>query len=88
MGNVVKEESNALQVPLEHAKGAWERFRQYASEVKIETKRVTWPGKQEIYGTTVMVILTTFLFGIYFWVCDQAFQVVVSRALKYFMQRG
>ncbi len=44
----------------------WQQFRQYASEVKIETKRVTWPGKQEIYGTTVMVILTTFLFGIYF----------------------
>ena len=40
---------------------------------KIETKRVTWPGKQEIYGTTVMVILTTFLFGIYFWVCDRLF---------------
>ena len=53
---------------MEHAKGAWQQFRQYASEVKIETKRVTWPGKQEIYGTTVMVILTTFLFGIYF--CD------------------
>ena len=54
------------QQPLEHAKGAWQQFEQYASEVKTETKRVTWPGKQEIYGTTVMVILTTFLFGIYF----------------------
>ena len=62
--------------------------RQYVSEVKIETKRVTWPGKQEIYGTTVMVILTTFLFGIYFYVCDTVFRYVVSNALKYFMHRG
>ena len=50
-------------------------FRQYSSEVMVETKKVTWPGKQEVYGTTVMVILTTFLFGIYFAVCDQAFRI-------------
>ena len=90
MGNEVKvkEESSALQVPLEHAKGIFQQIRQYVSEVKIETKRVTWPGKQEIYGTTVMVILTTFAFGIYFWFCDQVFQYTVSHALKYFMHRG
>jgi preprotein translocase SecE subunit len=74
--------------PLGYAKGAWQQFRQYASEVRIETKRVTWPGMQEVYGTTVMVILTTFLFGIYFWICDQVFQYAVSHALRYFMHRS
>jgi preprotein translocase subunit SecE len=74
--------------PLGQAKGALQQFRQYASEVKIETKRVTWPGMQEVYGTTVMVIVTTFLFGIYFWLCDTVFQYAVSHALKYFMHRG
>ena len=88
MGNEVKEESSALQAPLEHAKGLWQQFRQYASEVKIETKRVSWPGKQEIYGTTVMVVLTTFLFGIYFWICDQGFSRAVSSVLKFFLHRG
>jgi preprotein translocase SecE subunit len=62
----VGDASNAL----EHAKGAWQQFEQYASEVKTETKRVTWPSMQEVYGTTVMVVLTTFLFGIYFYLCD------------------
>ena len=88
MGNEARDESRTLPVPLEHAKGVWQQFRHYASEVKIETKRVSWPGKQEIYGTTVMVVLTTFLFGIYFWICDQAFQYTVSHALRYFMHRG
>jgi preprotein translocase subunit SecE len=88
MANEAKVENNALQVPLEHARGVWQQVRQYVSDVRIETRRVTWPGKQEIYGTTVMVVLTTFLFGIYFWFCDQAFQFVVSRALRYFMHRG
>ena len=88
MGNEAKAESSVLQVPLEQVKGAFQQFRQYASEVRIETKRVTWPGMQEVYGTTVMVIVTTFLFGIYFWICDQAFQYTVSHALRYFMHRG
>jgi len=88
MGNEAREEGGTLPVPLEHAKGVWQQVRQYASEIRIETKRVTWPGKQEIYGTTVMVILTTFLFGIYFWFCDQAFQYAVSRVLRYFMHRS
>lgn len=74
---------------LEQAKGFWQRFRQYAYEVKTETKRVSWPGKQEIYGTTVMVILTTFFFGIYFWFCDLVFKyVVVTRLMGYFMHRS
>ncbi|MGA3167304.1 MAG: preprotein translocase subunit SecE [Terriglobia bacterium] len=69
-------------------KNAWAQFRQYVSDVRVEMKRVTWPGKQEIYGTTVMVILTTFLFGIYFWICDQAFSRAVASALKFFLHRG
>jgi preprotein translocase SecE subunit len=86
--SVRKEEGSALQVPLDHAKGAWQQFRQYASEVKIETKRVTWPGKQEIYGTTVMVVLTTFLFGIYFAICDRFFGYALRSFLNYLMHRG
>jgi len=69
-------------------KRPWVRFREYISEVRVEMKRVTWPSKQEIYGTTVMVVLTTFIFGIYFWVCDQAFSNAVSKILKFFLHRG
>ncbi len=66
----------------------WERVRDYVADVRGEMKRVTWPGKQEIYGTTVMVVLTTFLFGIYFAVCDQAFSRIVAKILGYFERRG
>ncbi len=68
-------------------KSTWLRVREYFSDVRAEMKRVTWPGKQEIYGTTVMVIVTTFLFGFYFWICDQAFSNLVGRALRYFLGR-
>jgi preprotein translocase subunit SecE len=69
-------------------KDFWTRVREYVSDVRVEMKRVTWPGKQEIYGTTVMVVLTTFLFGIYFWLCDMAFLRTVSKIMKYFMGQG
>jgi len=73
---------------LGQAKGLWQRLKQYVYEVRTETKRVTWPGKQEIYGTTVKVILTTFLFGIYFYFCDLVFSHGVHNLLNYFLHRG
>ncbi len=63
------------------------RLREYVLDVRAEMRRVTWPGKQEIYGTTVMVVLTTFLFGIYFFLCDQGFGYLVRRVLAYFLHR-
>ena len=69
------------------SKNFLQRVRDYFAEVRSEMKRVTWPGKQEIYGTTLMVILTTFLFGLYFWVTDNAFSVLIGRILKHFLER-
>ena len=67
------------------SKNFLQRLRDYFTEVRGEMKRVTWPGKQEIYGTTLMVILTTFLFGFYFWITDHVFSVLVGRILKHFL---
>ncbi len=66
-------------------KSSLNRLREYVSDVRVEMKRVTWPSKQEIYGTTVMVILTTILFGLYFAICDSAFRVGVQRLLNAFL---
>jgi preprotein translocase subunit SecE len=55
----------------------------YISDVRAEMKRVTWPGKQEVYSTTVMVIITTFLFGFYFMICDETFSRLISYVLKW-----
>ncbi len=88
MGEEVSIRKDDRSSALGQAKGIWQRFVQYAYEVKTETKRVTWPGKQEIYGTTVMVILTTFLFGIYFYFCDLIFSHGVRGMLNHFLHRG
>ncbi|MGH9350693.1 MAG: preprotein translocase subunit SecE [Terriglobia bacterium] len=68
-------------------RGMWQRFVDYCREVKVEMRRVTWPGKQEVYGTTVMVLLTTFAFAAFFYVCDQSFQRLVLKVLAYLLHR-
>jgi preprotein translocase subunit SecE len=68
-------------------RGTWQRLREYYQEVKVEMKRVTWPGKQEVYGTTVMVLVTTFFFAIYFYICDRIFSNGVLNVLNHFSHR-
>ena len=69
-------------------KDPWTRLRDYVSDIRVEMRRVTWPGKQEIYGTTVMVIATTFLLGFYFWACDQIFSRLVQKILHVLLHRA
>ncbi len=64
-------------------KNHWVRLRAYLSDVRVEMRRVSWPSKQEIYGTTLMVVLTTFLFGFYFLVCDEVFRRLVGKILSW-----
>ena len=67
-------------------KNAVRQVRDYFSDVRGEMRRVTWPSKQEIYGTTVMVVLTTFIFAFYFAICDWGFQHFVGNILDYFLR--
>jgi preprotein translocase subunit SecE len=68
------------------SKSTWQQFRDYFSGVRSEMRRVTWPNKQEIYGTTVMVVVTTFIFAFYFAICDWGFRHFVGRILDYFLR--
>jgi preprotein translocase subunit SecE len=61
------------------------RLRDYVAEVRVEMRRVTWPGWPEVYGTTVMVLITTFALGIYFSVCDMFFKWMVEKILHLFL---
>ena len=55
------------------------RMKQFLVEVVAELKKTTWPGKREVYGTTVVVIVAVVICAIYLWVVD----MVLSRAMGY-----
>ena len=42
----------------------------FYGDVKSELRKVTWPRKKEVYGTTFVVIVTIFFFGVYLAVVD------------------
>ena len=56
----------------------WKRLRNFLTEVRVETKKVTWPSKQEVVNTTVVVVIAAFIFGIYLYLCDLAFYKLVN----------
>jgi preprotein translocase subunit SecE len=56
--------------------------RSFLSEVRAELKKVTWPSRQEVYSTTLVVVATSIFFGFYLWGLDLALSRVLSLALK------
>jgi preprotein translocase subunit SecE len=51
-------------------------------EVKSEMSKVSFPSRDEVVGTTVVVLVASFVFAIYLWVADlvivQLFKVIGS----------
>jgi preprotein translocase subunit SecE len=48
----------------------FKRLKQFLVEVWSELKKTTWPGRKEVYGTTVVVIVTVLICAVYLWVVD------------------
>ena len=60
-------------------RGWLDNTRNFFVEVRNETRRVTWPSRREVYATTVVVILTSILFGVYLWGLD----LILSAAVEW-----
>jgi preprotein translocase, SecE subunit, bacterial len=54
----------------EQVAGWFGRARRFLSDVRSELGRVTWPTRREVWATTVVVILTSLLFGVYLYTVD------------------
>jgi preprotein translocase subunit SecE len=66
-------------VPAPHEHGltsqikSWpQRIATFYNDVRTEMKKVTTPSRKEVQATTLVVIITVFLFGAYFWLVDSA----------------
>ena len=56
--------------------------RAFLIEARSELKKVTWPSRQEVQSTTLVVIATSIFFGFYLWGLDLVFSRVLSLVLK------
>ena len=54
------------------------QLRQFLIEVWAELKKTTWPGKQEVYGTTMVVIVTVVICAFFLWIVD----LILNRGME------
>jgi preprotein translocase subunit SecE len=54
----------------------------FMSEVRSELKRVTWPPRTEVYPTTIVVIVTTIIFGVLLYTVDVLFSKGLAALLR------
>ena len=63
----------------------WVRDTQeYFKELKLEMRRVTWPSRKQVEGTTAVVIVSVFAFAAYFAVVDSLLTKGVKAVLTFF----
>jgi preprotein translocase subunit SecE len=74
-------EQNAITTSIR----SWpERIKTFYGDVRTEMKKVTSPSRKEVQATTTVVIITVFLFALYFWLVDLAITNSLERGLHYF----
>ena len=74
MGVEAKKMSNSIATAGENfgdkLKSWPERTKTFYNDVRTEMRKVTTPSRKEVQATTAVVIVTVFLFGVYFFVID------------------
>jgi preprotein translocase subunit SecE len=64
----------------------FQRLAKFLSDVRLELKRTTWPSRKEVRNTTIVVIVTVFVFAAFLGIVDFALGSMLERLLKYFIQ--
>lgn len=62
----------------------YKRIIPFLKEVRAEVRKVTWPSRQEVYNTTIVVIIATFFFGFYLYFMDVIFSWVIAQIKSFF----
>jgi len=61
-----------------------EKVRSFYNDVRTEMRKVTAPSFKEVRATTAVVIITVFIFAVYFGIIDFIIQHAVTALFSYF----
>ncbi len=62
-------------------------IKSFYNDVRTEMKKVTTPSMKEVQATTTVVIITVFIFGVYFFVVDGVIGRSLDWLFRYFSHR-
>ncbi len=58
----------------------------FLGEVRTEMKKVTFPSREEVVGTTGVVLITSVIFAIFLWIADLVIQRLYHGLVDLFLQ--
>jgi len=56
-----------------------DKIKTFYNDVRMEMKKVPTPSLKEVQATTIVVVITVFIFGVYFWLVD----FVIGRGIDF-----
>ena len=65
-------------------KTLFKRIGDFLTEVKGELKKVTWPTKNDLIKTTVAVLISSFIFGVFLFIVDMIFSRIINSIIGVF----
>ncbi|MCH7948496.1 MAG: preprotein translocase subunit SecE [candidate division Zixibacteria bacterium] len=54
------------------------KFKRFLKEVNVELRKVSWPSKDELIGSTIVVIIVSFMMAIFIGIVDKALTLIVT----------
>jgi len=65
-------------------KQRWSDFKDFLVDVRKEAGKVSWPQKEEVMGTTTVVIIYTAIVGVFLFAVDAAVTPLVNKLFAAF----
>jgi preprotein translocase subunit SecE len=62
----------------------WTKAREFLSEVRTEMRKVSFPTRDEVVGTTIVVMVTSVIFGVFLFSADRLIQWAYQSIVKVF----
>ncbi|CBE67602.1 MAG TPA: preprotein translocase subunit SecE [Patescibacteria group bacterium] len=60
----------------------WQQLVQFLKEVRTELKRVNWPLRKEVVGSTIVVIVSVFILSLFLGVVDVTLQKLLTLVVR------
>ena len=54
------------------------KFTRFLKEVNVELRKVSWPSKDELTGSTIVVIIVSFIVAIFIGIVDKVLTLIVT----------
>jgi preprotein translocase subunit SecE len=68
---------------LQQLKSQPARLAEFLKDVRSEMRKVISPSRAEVQSTTIVVLVTVFIFAAYFWAVDYS----IGNAIEYMLKR-